>query len=113
LGHTGVGLADGRVLVVGGKPDGSADGEVLIDSELYDPATATWADGGDMTFARAGHTATLLPDGRVLVVGGDGGGGATATAEIWASSSAFDPIESPVDQDVRTTTTGCAPSPGT
>jgi Kelch motif len=71
-------LADGRVLVVGGftRPSdmpATAKGPVLVSvasAELYDPGTGTFNDAGSMTIARAGHTATLLLDGRVLIAGG-------------------------------------------
>jgi len=38
---------------------------------------------GQMEFARQGHTATLLADGKVLVTGGKNGSGTLATAEIF------------------------------
>jgi hypothetical protein len=43
-----------------------------------------WGATGSLTLARAGHTATALADGRVLVVGGDAGGRA---AELYDPSS--------------------------
>src|SRR5215470_5711483 len=69
-------LADGRVLVSGGR-DGSG---VATDAvEIYDPATGLWSSGGSMLSARAAHTATRVAGGKVLFAGGDGAG----TAELF------------------------------
>lgn len=79
-------LADGRVLVTGGR---SQAGPVLQSAEVYDPVLGTWSATGDMAVARLFHTATLLTDGRVLVTGGgrcDGpciGNDSTDTAELY------------------------------
>ena len=56
-------------------------------SELFDPATGRMAPGPVMAGPRLSHTATLLSDGRVLVVGGYGGEGAPPSASI----EVFDP----------------------
>jgi N-acetylneuraminic acid mutarotase len=78
-GHTATQLPDGKVLVAGGYDiEGGMEANVeggmgRTTAELYDPDTGRWTATGSMTVPRAGHTATLLPDGRVLVAGGDRG----------------------------------------
>ncbi len=70
-GHTATLLKDGRVLVVGGG-DYHYRGfsATRATAEIYDPASDTWSQGGMLGTPRVGHTATLLTDGRVLVIGG-------------------------------------------
>ena len=61
------------------------------ETELYDPATGTWTVSGSLAHARDQHTATLLLDGRVLVVGGYASGGYgpaevyDPTTQAWSS----------------------------
>jgi MBG domain-containing protein/Big-like domain-containing protein/galactose oxidase-like protein/Kelch motif protein len=78
-GHTATRLADGRVLIAGGA-NGSG---VLNESEIYDPASATFSTAGNLNSARADHSATLLGDGRVLIAGGRDGAGSLNTTEIF------------------------------
>jgi N-acetylneuraminic acid mutarotase len=73
--HMATLLPDGRVLVAGDRgEDLSAPGleERLSSAELYDPASGTWSATARM-LAKGGHTATLLPDGKVLVEAGADG----------------------------------------
>jgi N-acetylneuraminic acid mutarotase len=71
--HSATRLADGTVLVAGGEPVivPNQPYAFLDSSEVYDPATDSWTPvAAAMTMKRANHTATLLPDGRVVLVGG-------------------------------------------
>jgi N-acetylneuraminic acid mutarotase len=72
--HTATLLPDGRVLVTGGArlwETSWDDARAILSSvEIYDPASDTWSDLPSLQQARAEHTATLLPDERVLVTGG-------------------------------------------
>ena len=74
-GHTATLLSDGKVLVVGGANCESYCDIVNVhdSAEVYDPATGTWSDTGSLLSRRASHSATLLPNGQVLVVGGTDG----------------------------------------
>jgi hypothetical protein len=80
-----VALRDGRVLVTGGLryvPQGAFYSDT---AEIYDPATGSFRFTANAPLRRrAGHSLTLLPDGRVLVVGGLSGGASTpVSAEIF------------------------------
>ncbi len=80
--HTTTRLLNGKVLVAGGAPD-SAGYSSLSSAEVYDPDAGTWTTIDSMSFARQYHTATLLPDGRVLVAGGGDVGYFISSAEIY------------------------------
>jgi N-acetylneuraminic acid mutarotase len=69
LDHTATLLPSGKVLVTGGW-DAPGPANSLASAELYDPSTHAWSPAAPMIGSRAGQTATLLADGRVLVVGG-------------------------------------------
>jgi N-acetylneuraminic acid mutarotase len=71
--HTATLLQDGKVLVTGGCPATICNISTQIGaSEVYNPATNKWTTVGSLNTARSSHTATLLNNGQVLVVGGYG-----------------------------------------
>jgi len=64
-----VALADGRILVVGGY-DSVNNITGVADVNIFDPGTQNWAVAPKMSYRRWYPTATILPDGRVLVTSG-------------------------------------------
>ena len=78
--HTATPLANGTVLVAGGF-GANPFGTVFASAQVYDPATGTWTATGSMIGGRHYHTATRLPNGKVLVAGGLAH--APASAEIY------------------------------
>gem|GEM_PF-658207 len=89
--HTATLLADGKVFVVGGT-DNISSAACLTNTALYDPATDTWTATATMTTGRCFHTATLLGDGRVVVIGGrTQNSGADTTNNYTATVEIYDP----------------------
>jgi hypothetical protein len=76
-------LVDGRVLVSGGVGNGVGyelgDGPTLRSAELFDPATNTFTATGSMSSPRSHAVSSILPDGRVLVAGGN----ITTSADVY------------------------------
>ena len=106
--HPSTLLSDGRVLVSGGGSTYS-DNPVFATAEIYNPATGTWALTDAMLTPRWGLTATLLPDGRVLVSGGFGGPVVANT--ILASAEIYSPGPPPPD-DATPPQVSCAAADG-
>lgn len=71
--HTQSTLPDNRILIAGGDAGANqqSTGTPTATAEIFDPALGTVESAPDMNRARSRHTATVLSDGRVLVVGGD------------------------------------------
>ncbi|HHJ39639.1 MAG TPA: hypothetical protein ENJ86_09295 [Methylothermaceae bacterium] len=93
-------LADGKVLAAGGYSCCLSSPNYISSTEIYDPDTQQWTNSGDMNFARMGHAAILLKDGRVLVAGGEtylpeGGEQTINEAEIFEYGSVVVPSNRP------------------
>ena len=65
-------LPDGKVLIAGGDAVASGTPDIRASAELFDPASSTFSSAGvgSMTTARSGAVAAALPDGTVLIAGG-------------------------------------------
>jgi hypothetical protein len=74
-----------RVFTMSTTPQAVSDATgFLAAAELYNPATRTFSAVGNLNLARAGHTATLLSDGTVLIAGGLGSAGnSLPSAELY------------------------------
>ena len=96
LGHSLTLLADGRVMAAGGsalESDEVAGGgqtiRTVATTEIFDPSTGTWSGAAEMGTPRFEHTATLLGDGRVFMVGGLGPAGEGAEQDLPLRSTEF------------------------
>lgn len=85
LGATNTLLPNGKVLIVGGDA-GVFPPRFLASAEIYNPADNTFSSTGSLGTARRSATATLLPNGKVLITGGYDNTGNLASAEL------YDPI---------------------
>jgi len=102
--HTATLLQNGKVLVVGGDTAVgyyyySSYPIVLASVELYDPAANTWTAAASLITGRTSHTATLLPDGKVLVAGGiDSNGSLVPSAEVYdPQTNVWTAVGSPIN----------------
>lgn len=104
--------ANGRVLMAGGQVGFS--GSLVSDAEVIElgAAAPSWLSVGGLSVARKYHTATLLPDGKVLVSGGTRCTGANDIACIQENQQSAGMARSPELWDPQTGTwTTMAQSP--
>jgi hypothetical protein len=82
-------LPNGKVLIAGGETQVGSNFHDLASAELYDPSTGTFTVTGSLNTPSRFHTATLLNNGKVLIVGGydDSGGSVLRRAELYDPST--------------------------
>jgi hypothetical protein len=93
--HAALRLADASVL--GGHDHGGQWLDKSPSADRFDPATGTFRRlAAAMHMPRGHHTATLLPDGRVLIIGGYAPGDDYLFAEMFDPvSETFTPLSAP------------------
>ena len=75
-------LADGRLLISGGKSDN--------ETSIYDHSSGSWLTGAKLNIGRGYHAQTVLPSGDVFTIGGSWSGGqGNKTGEIWSENSGW------------------------
>ncbi len=86
-GHTATLLKDGRILLAGGMISVTGQELPTASTEIFDPQTGAIRPSAKMSAPRAGHTATLLANGDVLITGGIDEQGPVATAELYRAAT--------------------------
>lgn len=82
--HAATLLPNGKVLVTGGSANATNSYQsALTTARLFDPAANSWSSAAPMTTARINHSATILPNGKVLVAGGENAGSKLGSVEIY------------------------------
>jgi Kelch motif len=84
--HSSTLLPNGKVLIAGGFAGSGGEYRPYPSAELFDPRTGTFQPVADMSIGRSGHTATLLKNGKVLIVGGW-----TGRYQLRRSAELYDP----------------------
>jgi hypothetical protein len=84
--HSSTLLPNGMVLIAGGFAGSGGEYNPYRTAELYDPNSGTFQSVAEMSIGRSGHTATLLKNGKVLIVGGW-----TGRYDLRGSAEIFDP----------------------
>jgi hypothetical protein len=90
-GHSATMLLDGRVLIVGGHGSPALESAEIFNAQSailfkpsYDPSAGSFVVlPNALSTPRWDHTATLLPDGRVLIIGGRNDSGDLDSAELF------------------------------
>ncbi len=100
-GQTATVLLDGRVLIIGGQGPTAADSSEVFDAQSvilfkpsFDPPEGSFILLPNLlSTSRRNHTATLLPDGSVLILGGENDLGLLGSAELFdPTTETFTPL---------------------
>jgi hypothetical protein len=86
--HTSTLLPNGKVLIAGGFAGSGGEYSPYLSAELFDPRSGTFETVANMSIGRSGHTAILLKNGKVLIVGGW-----TGRYQLRRSAELYDPAK--------------------
>jgi len=103
--HTTTLLANGQVLVAGGRGIGNPN---IVSAELYNPSTGAFTYTGSLNTARDYAAAVLLPSGEVLIVGGEEKVGVYETC--LASAELYNPLTGTFTDTGSLNTATCVPT---
>jgi N-acetylneuraminic acid mutarotase len=107
--HEAALLSDGKVLVIGGFYEDDYELYTLSSCELFDPVTGTWSFlESELNIGRSGPDLEVLPDGRLLVLGGFVGSGTfTSSCEMYDPGDA-EPVWEAVESMIVERHGGCS-----
>lgn len=83
--HSGMVLANGKVLLSGGATGSFTTPQLHASAEVYDPVARTFAAVAPLATARGYHKSALLQNGKVLIVGGS-----DLTSTAFATAALYD-----------------------
>jgi hypothetical protein len=95
--------SDGKVLVAGGNA--SDTGATSAAANLYNPRTGTWSTAPALASPRTAPALAELPNGDVLIVGGEANGVAVAEVDLFENGAGIRAID---DQPALALTNGAA-----
>src|SRR5580698_636724 len=84
--HTSTLLPNGKVLIAGGFAGSGGEYNPYRTAEVFDPNSGSFQPVAEMSIGRSGHTATLLKNGKALIVGGW-----TGRYDLRGSAEIYDP----------------------
>jgi N-acetylneuraminic acid mutarotase len=80
---------DGNIYVFGGAGAAAVSNGTFI----YHPRTNTWTEGANLPTPREGAQAITLPDGRIVVIGGEARGTSGCTTDLCQDGTVYNTVE--------------------